>query len=131
MAKGLMVPMRVTPRGGADTIEDHATLHQTIALALIPAGSLNPWHQRLTPPEDIVFSMRDATNAGLIISHAEEFFAELERLGRAKLVPGSGLKIEDPGPGDESQNEMVLLVNYIDLEYGTQRELRLPITGGV
>lgn len=131
MAKGIQVPFATTPRGGAMTVKDSNALKQIIALALIPAGSLNPWHQELTPSEDTVFSLRDAQNAGLIITHAEDFFAELQRLGRARLVPGSGLRIEDPGPGDESQNEMVLIVNYIDLEHGTPTELRLPIMGGV
>jgi hypothetical protein len=97
----------------------------------MPAGSLHPWHQELTPPEDTIFSIRDAQSAGLIVSHAEEFFEELQRLGRARLAPGESIRIADPGPGDESQNEMVLIINYIDLEYGTPRELRLPILGGI
>jgi hypothetical protein len=123
MAKGMRLPVSVSTRGGATTLEGSDLLRQNILLGIKPASSLNPWNQRLTPREDTIFDLADEMTGGMLISHIQSFFEELEALGMAALHKGRRGLILDVS--DRERGNVELIVNYIDLEENKSREIRL------
>ena len=129
MPKGMSVPVRVAPHGGAEVIEGPSVIGQNIILALLPAGSLNPFTQNIAPEEDLIFEIRDVRTGGLYSMHVREFFNEMERLGYARLFPGGkGLAIQPSTLGNEG--DMIVTVRYVNLETNANEKLEFPISGG-
>lgn len=129
MPKGMLVPIRVGPNGGAAMHEGSTVIGQNVILALIPAGSLHPFHQDITPEEDLIFEIRDMRTGGLYVTHVREFFREMEQLGYARLFPGGkGLSVE-PSPSG-SEGDMIVTVRYVNLETNENEKLQFPVSGG-
>lgn len=119
MTTGLKLPLRATPRGGAETHDGASLRKQNIVLGILPASSLHPWGQSLTIPEDVIFRISDASVRDLIHGHVQKFFAEQERLKLTKLAKGpNGVKITSMKNG-----EVEIVINYIDLEDNTSRSV--------
>jgi len=128
MPRGMKYPVAVSPTGGAATVEGPFAIHQNVILALQPAGSLHPWNQKIVPDEDIVFDILDLNTGNSYTMHVREFFAEMERRGYARLLPGDrGLKVFSP---ERPGGEMMVGVQFENLESGKVEGFRYPIPGG-
>lgn len=128
MPRGMKYPVAVNPAGGATAIEGSFAIHQNVILALIPAGSLHPWNQEIVPDEDIVFDILDTETGNSYTMHVREFFAEMERQGYARLLPGErGLKLFVP---ERPGGEMMVGIQFENLESGKVEGFRYPIPGG-
>lgn len=126
MPKGIKYPIKVSPSGGAVTVEGTPVIDQNVLLALRPAGSLHPWNQKLTPDEDLIFDIKDNRSGGLYSMHVREFFQEMERNGYARLLPGrNGLSIVHSRDG----GDMIVRVNYVNLETGDTESYEFQISG--
>lgn len=126
MPKGMRIPIKVGPHGGADVFEGPDVIAQNIAVGLTPAGSLHPFHQNIAPDEDLIYEIRDEKSGGLFTIHAKQLFEELERIGHARLFPGGrGLTIRPSGPGEEG--DMIVEVRYINLEMNTAQKIDIPM----
>lgn len=119
--KGLRAPIQVSPRGGAVTGEGPAQLTQNIMFGLLPASSLNPWNQQLTPPEDIIFDIADDRSGNLLISHVYSLFRELEQANLAMLAQGpDAVRLNLARSG---QGQVEVAIRYVDLEDNASREI--------
>jgi len=127
MPRGMKFPIKVSPSGGAVTVDGTAVVDQNIILAIRPAGSLHPWNQELAPDEALIFDIRDNKTGGLYTMHIREFFQEMERRGYARLRPGKhGIAILEP---EDDSGDMVASINYENLETGKVEGIQIPITG--
>lgn len=122
MPTGLQVPITVNTRGGAVTITDSAARKQNIILGLKPASSQNPWHQKLTPPEEVIFDIANEITGGMLIAHIYDLFKEQERMGLARLASGADALQLDRS--NSKNGEVQIVINYIDLENNESREVR-------
>lgn len=123
MPKGLKLPLQVGTRGGVLTAEGSDIRRQNVLLAVRPAGSLHPWHQSLTPPEDTIFDLADEMTGGQLVAHIYSFFDEQKRLGLSMLPrDGSGVSLN---LDDSDNGEVELTINYIDLEDNKSREVSI------
>lgn len=123
MPKGLKLPLAVGTRGGARTIEGFHARRQNILLGVTPASNQNPWHQKLTPPEETIYDIADEMTGGQLIAHVYNFFDEQERLGLTMLPrDSSGLKLD---LSSMSKGDVGLTINYVDLEDNETREVRI------
>ena len=128
MPKGMRVPIEAGPHGGAVMLEGPAVINQNVILGLIPAGSLHPFEQEITPDEEFIFEIHDMKTAGLYSMHVRKFFSELEILGHARLFPGSkGLAIRPSGPGEEG--DFIVTVRFVNLEMNSEEKLEFPVKG--
>lgn len=123
MPKGMRMPLAVGVRGGARTIEGTEARRQNVLLGVRPASSQNPWHQKLTPPEETIFDLADELTGGLLVSHIYDFFREQERLGLTALPRGRDSLLLDMNKADKGEVEVV--VNYVDLEDNSSQQVRL------
>lgn len=124
MLKGLRVPVAVTPAGGAATIENYPVVDQNVLLSILPADTLHPWAQGLTPDEDTIFEINDDRIGGLMVSHIRRVFEEMHALGYARLLPGTrGISYVK---GGRSDGEAWVVVNYINLESGRLQGFKVP-----
>jgi hypothetical protein len=125
----MQVPIRVAPNGGAAMHEGPTVIGQNVILGLIPAGSLHPFHQNITPEEDLIFEIRDVRTGGLYVSHVREFFREMDQLGFARLFPGGkGLSIEPSSSVDGG--DMMITVRYVNLETNKNEKVQFPVSVG-
>jgi len=123
MPKGLRLPLAVGTRGGARTIEGFHARRQNKLLGVTPASNRNPWHQKLTPPEETIFDIADEMTGGQLVAHIYNFFDEQERLGLTTLPrDSSGLKLDLT---NMSKGDVELTINYVDLEDNETREVRV------
>lgn len=126
MLKGVKFPVRVTPLGGAETIEGSSVIDQNVLLAVIPSGTLHPWMQNLTPDEEIIFDIKDNRTGGLYSMTVRSYFEEMERKGYAKLLSGNrGIYIREAAPNEDG--DMVVVINYINLESGRKEQSNIPL----
>jgi len=123
MPKGLRLPLETGVRGGARTIEDSAARRQNVLLGITPASSLHPWHQKLTPSEEVIFNIADEMTGGQLVSHIYDFFDEQERLGLTMLPRNENSVKLSLDNVDKGEVEMV--INYLDLEDNQNREVRV------
>lgn len=129
MAKGMRAPIEVGDNGGARMLEGASVVQQNIILALIPAGSLNPWTQDIAPKESLTFDPNDETTGGLYVQHVRNFFAEMERQGFARLLPGrDGVRIITGE--NNAQGNMDVIIRYVNLETGKEENLAFPLSSG-
>ncbi len=120
MATGIKQPVEISTTGGLNTTEGSDMLKQNIILACRPASSQNPWSQKITPKEDMIFDIADTLSNGNYISHIYQVFEEYQRLGIAKLPSSNGVRIIRNKDG-----ETEVAIRYIDLEDSKEREMIL------
>lgn len=127
MPKGMRVPIKVADNGGSMMLDGPATIGQNVILAVKPAGSLHPWNQHITPEENLVFDLNDERTGGLYTMQVRQFFSEMESRGFARLYPGrKGLRIV---PSGRDRGDMIVMINYVNLETGKASQLSFPIGG--
>jgi hypothetical protein len=131
MPKGMAVPIAVSHDGGAMLLDGPVVIGQNVVLALIPAGSLHPFHQNITPDEDLIFEIKDMRSGGLYVTHVYEFFAEMERQGYARLFPGGrGIVVEPSSARNANSGDMIVTIRYVNLETNKNEQVRFPISAG-
>lgn len=123
MPKGLQMPVRLGVRGGALTVEGSEARKQNVILGVTPASSRHPWHQKLTPPEEVIFDFADELTGGLLVSHIYSFFEEQERLGLTTLPKTADALSLDMSKVENGEVEIV--VNYVDLEDNKSSVVRI------
>ena len=123
MPKGLSMPLRVGVRGGARTVEGTEARRQNVMLGVTPASNRHPWHQEITPPEEVIFDLADELTGGLLIARIYQFFEEQERLGLTALPRGEDSLVLDTSKAANGIVEVV--VNYIDLEDNQAKTVRI------
>lgn len=127
MAKGIKLPVRVGPSGGVETIEGSNMIRQNIELGVRPASNMNPWNQKLTPRENIVFDINDDIVGGEFESHVYDLFEDLERLNQATIQRGRGTGIFlDTSDATREKGNLDIGISYTDLEEMESREIRFP-----
>ena len=114
MATGVKLPIEV--RNGRIVLESgKAQLRKLIMLKLSDGESINPFlSYGIKPP---VFSLNDQATQGLVRDQVTTHFDELSKQGRAEL---SALAFERQG------EELLMLVEYLDLKFGTTETTILP-----
>jgi hypothetical protein len=121
MPRTIKLPVSTGVRGGAVVVEGFDARRQTVILGVTPASSMNPWHQELTPPEDVIFNLSDEVTGGLLISRIYQFFDEQERLGLTKISKTTESVRVSTGSED---GEVQIVIKYTDLEDNSSREVR-------
>ena len=120
MPRGMKYPISVSPLGGSNIVEGTNIIDQNIILALTPAGSLNPWNQKLTPDEDIIFDINDNQTGGIYTMHVRDFFQEMELHGYARLFPGNrGINII------YASDSIIVNIQYENLETGKEEKIQI------
>ena len=120
MATGIKQPVEISTTGGMNTIEGSDLLRQNISFAVRPASSQNPWSQKITPREDVIFDIADNLTNGSYVSHVYQIFEELQRLGVAKLPSSGAIRNVKNKNGETSVS-----IRYIDLEDSQERSLMI------
>jgi len=123
MPKGMRLPVKIGVRGGALTIEGTEARKQNVILGVTPASSRHPWHQKLTPPEEVIFDFADELTGGLLVAHIYSFFEEQERLGLTTLPKTQDALQLNMANADKGEIEIV--VNYVDLEDNKSNAVRI------
>lgn len=123
MLRGMKVPLKVTPYGGADAIEGPSVVAQNIFVAITPSSNRNPWLQNITTDESITFDIADDRSVGgLLVTRIKEIFDRFAQRGYAKLLPGSqGLRYKVYG------SQAFVFIRYMNLENDKTETVRVPV----
>lgn len=115
MARGVALPLQITPRAGLRMVEHN--VETMIAAELLPASSTNPFDYRDgLVGDDPTWDPADATTQGRIRIHVNNVFDRFERQGRAKLVD---LSFDAPEVG---HGLLRVRVTWDNLEQGGRHE---------
>jgi hypothetical protein len=123
MPKGLAVPVRVGPHGGAVTVEGSENDTKIIKTALGSDDNENAFQQNIGLGLDMIFDSNDAFSRIRIVARLQTIFERFEAQRRYKLREETLRWEEREGTG-----ELVLTFFYTNLESDQEVEFQRSFT---
>lgn len=111
MPRGLAVPVRVAPWGGAALVEGDDNDDKIISLALGADDNENAFQQNIGLGDDMIFGISDPQIRGRIVGKIRQIFRRFETQKRYRLLSETMRWLPPTGDG-----EMTLEFKYINLE---------------
>lgn len=123
MARGMAIPVRTTPRGGAKLVAGTPYAKQAISVGLTPNLSRNPFQTgdgvEVGISERIVFMNNTPGAEGFARRQIVRLFTRLRAAEIAKLVPGNeGIRFEVSAGG-----ELTAKIRFVELEADAEAEV--------
>lgn len=123
MPVSVAVPILATHQGGFSTVDGDEWLLQLIMSSVSGNESDNPWNLiDIDPGEDMIFSINDASRAGVTEQNIRDLFDRLETQNFARLI---SITVQ---PSSTKPEELLAFIRYLNIESDSEVEVDVPLS---